>query len=316
MSLNNIRISAILPNYNSAEFLSKSVKSLAAQTEPFSEIIIIDDGSTDHSLSIIHQLMKEHSNIKLIQHEKNLGVCRSLNDGIQAAVGDYVLLCAADDWYEKDIVLSAKQVITQYPDIGLVGGDAIVHRFDKSSSFKRSLCFSRKNSFISSTEFRAAVKKGYVGFNGGGIFINRQAALAAGLLFQELKWCCDWLLHFVIAFRAGFYYCDKVFVNVLLRQESYSEGKNNWEDQGQVILSLLKIINEHYPELWDSFKEAALLPGYHPKYISLWFKSSLVRRFFTLHLIWRCLINNQFIVRIGRLFPYPLIKCVRKFLYA
>jgi glycosyltransferase involved in cell wall biosynthesis len=313
--VDNIKITAILPNYNSSEFLLKSVQSLINQTEPFAEIIIIDDGSTDASLAIIHSLMEGHANIRLIQHEKNQGVCQSLNDGVEAAIGDYVLFCAADDWYAENMVALAKQVIRKHPAIGLIGGDAWVYRFDQSSSFKRTLSFTQKNTYLSPNDFRAVVRQGYVGFNGGGLFINRRAILAAGLMYPQLRWCCDWMLHFVIAFRLGFYYIDEVFVHVLLRKASYSEGKHRWGDQKKIILSTLKIMSEDYPELWKDFKEAALLPGYGMRYLSLYF-NPLARRFFTLRLIWRFMINNALVIRVGRLFPYRVIARARKLLWA
>src|SRR5665213_1517564 len=90
-------ISAIIPNYNSIEFLPKAIQSLLNQEEAFSEIIIVDDGSIDNSVEVIQLLIQEHPSIRLIRHEHNQGVCAALNTGIQSATGDYILLGAADD---------------------------------------------------------------------------------------------------------------------------------------------------------------------------------------------------------------------------
>jgi len=313
----NIKISAILPNYNSVEFLSRAIQSLLDQTEAFTEILIVDDGSTDDSLSVIREFMRSHSIIRLLRHEKNQGVCKALNYGIEQATGDYIILCAADDWYHEQIVALAKKIIRNHPSVGLICGDAIVNRYDKNVSFRRMLPYARKNAFISAAEFTTLSRNSYVGFNGGGgMFMNRQAVLAAGMLHSKLRWHCDWLLYFVVAFQQGLYYCDEIFVYVNLRKGSYSEGRNIWKQQKQVMLDTVQILSQHYPALWGAFKAAALLPSYAIRYIPLFLFYPMLRRFFTIKLLWKLLLNNKMVVRIGRLFPYWIILGVRKLLRA
>lgn len=311
-----IKMSAVLPNYNSAKFLPKSIQSLLNQTESFTEIVIVDDGSTDDSLALINDFMSQYKNIRLIKHEKNLGVAQALNTGITHAIGDFVILCAADDWYHHTMVALAKQAIAKFPQVGLVCGDAIVHRFDKSSSFRRTLPYI-KNSFITAEDFKSLTKQKYVGFNGGGgMFMNRQAILAAGLLCPELRWHSDWLLYFAIALQRGIYYLDGVFVFIDMRAASYSEGKNNWKIQKQVMMNTVEVISKRHPDLWNNFKEAALLPYYSLRCIPLFLLNTKMRKFFTFSLLWKFIINNNLIVKIGRLFPYRVILTMRKLLKA
>lgn len=312
-----IKISALLPNYNDAALLPKAILSLLNQTAPLTEIIIIDDGSTDNSLDIIHGFMQEHPHIRLIQHETNEGVCAALNHGIEQAIGDYVLLCAADDSYHPNMAALAKQAIQKYPRVGLICGDALVNRFDLSKTFHRTLPYRKKNDWITSDEFKTLASRGYVGFNGGGgMLINRQAILEAGKLYPQLRWHCDWLLYFAIAFRHGIYYIDQVFVHIFMRQNSYSEGKCQWKVQKQVLLDTIHILNHQYPLLWNDFKEAALLPHYDIRYLPLFLLDPILRRYFTFRLLWKICLNNPAVVRIGRLFPYRMILHARKLLKA
>lgn len=312
-----IKVSAILPNFNDAELLPRAIRSLLNQSEPISELIIVDDGSTDNSLAVIESYMNEHHIIRLIQHDTNRGVCAALNTGIENATGDYVILCAADDWYAENMIAHAKKAIRQNPRVGLVCGDAIVSRFDMEADFKRTLPYSKKNAWINSVEFRAIAKTGYVGFNGGGgMLIKRQAILEAGMLYPELRWHCDWLLYFTIALRHGIYYVDHVFVHINMRKTSYSEGKQDKNVQNTVMLATIRLIQDRVPDLWSYFKSGGLLPHYSMRYIPLFISDPIARSYVTWRMIWKTIINNRLIVRIGRLFPYRVILQARKLLRA
>lgn len=311
------RLSAILPNYNSAIFLPKALDSLVNQTEPLDEIIIVDDGSTDNSLNIINAYMAQHPHIHLVKHEKNQGVCLAINHGIEKATGDYIIMCAADDWYDTHMVAAAKKAIAKTPEAGLICADAMVERFDLQASFRRTLAYKQKNTWITPDEFKQLARQGYVGFNGGGgMFMQRQAVLEAGLMYPELRWHCDWLLYFTIAFKHGINYIDNIFVYINMRKESYSEGKRDWQIQKQVLIDTVDILDKHYPSLWDDFKTGAIFPSYSLRYISLFLLNAKMRRFFSLRLLWKFIINNAMIVRIGRLFPYSVILFTRKLLRA
>lgn len=316
MTLNN-KITAIIPNYNDGALLPNAINSLINQTSSLHEIIIVDDGSTDNSVAIIEKFKQTNSIIRLIQFENNRGVCAALNQGIEHATGDYIILCAADDTYDAHMVTLAQYAIQQNPRVGLICGDAIINRFDMKNSFYRSLPYPKKNAWITPLEFREAAKKGYVGFNaGGGMLMRRQAVIEAHMLYPELRWHCDWLLYFAVALRHGIYYIDKTFIHINMRANGYSEGKRDWDTQKQVMTSTINIIQQHYPDLWPDFKKAALLPHYSIYYIPLFISNPKLRSFITFRLLWKFIINNKLVVRLGRLFPYSVILHARKLLRA
>jgi len=310
------QFSAILPNYNDADLLPQAIQSLLQQSEPFTEIIIVDDGSTDRSVEIIHQFMQQHRQIRLIKHATNQGVSVALNTGIEAAKGDYLLLCAADDVYHSHIIAMAKPILNAYPSVGLICGNAIVKRFDLAKAFHRCLPYPA-NTFISPTAFCTFANHRYVGFNGGGgMLMNRQAVLEAGSLQPALRWHSDWLLYFTLAFRHGIYYVDEDFVTITMRQNSYSEGKEQWNVQKKVMLHFFEWLEQSDKKLQDNFKNSALLPHYSPRYIPLFLWNIKARRFMTHRLLWKLFINNKFITRLGRLFPYRIILQARRLLRA
>lgn len=86
-------VSVVVLNWNGAEVTPACLRSLAKQTVKPSEIIVIDNGSTDGSADIIE---KEFTNVKLIREPKNLGFAGGVNVGIKASKSDYVMLLNSD----------------------------------------------------------------------------------------------------------------------------------------------------------------------------------------------------------------------------
>lgn len=97
------KISVIIPVYNTEEFLKDCLDSLVEQTEKDIEIIIIDDGSTDHSPEIEEKYQKKYPNIKLYKNERNLGQSETRNRGIDLAEGDYIAFLDSDDYVNPEM---------------------------------------------------------------------------------------------------------------------------------------------------------------------------------------------------------------------
>src|SRR5690348_15227277 len=91
-------LSVILPSYNHGQWLPRSLRALVAQAGPSTEIVLIDDGSTDNSAAIIADFCKRHDCIRLIRHDTNRGTLAAVRNGIAAARGEFLLFAAADDF--------------------------------------------------------------------------------------------------------------------------------------------------------------------------------------------------------------------------
>ena len=89
------KISVLMPVYNGDKYLKKSINSILRQTYDDFEFIIINDGSTDLSLSIIKSYQDKR--IKIINNSKNIGIAHSLNKGLNIANGDYIARQDQDD---------------------------------------------------------------------------------------------------------------------------------------------------------------------------------------------------------------------------
>lgn len=96
------KISVIVPVYNAENYLHKALSSLLSQPYKNLEILCLNDGSTDNSLSILKQFQKNDSRVKVID-KKNQGYGATCNRGIKEATGDWIAILEPDDWIEGDM---------------------------------------------------------------------------------------------------------------------------------------------------------------------------------------------------------------------
>lgn len=97
--LENKTLTIIIPCYNSSLYIERCIYSIINQTYQDIEIIIIDDFSTDNSVSIIKKLQLYDKRIKLIQNKNNIGQGKSRNIAINEANGEYITFVDSDDYY-------------------------------------------------------------------------------------------------------------------------------------------------------------------------------------------------------------------------
>ena len=94
-------ISVIVPVYNSEKSLERCVESILNQTYSNLQIILVDDGSKDNSLSLCKMFQAKDSRV-LVVHKENGGVSSARNIGINHATGDYVTFVDSDDWIDAE----------------------------------------------------------------------------------------------------------------------------------------------------------------------------------------------------------------------
>lgn len=91
------KVSIIVPVYNGEQFLKRCINSILNQTEQDTQLILVNDGSTDGSGALCDAFAKRDNRIVVI-HQKNAGVSAARNAGVEAAIGDYIGFVDADDY--------------------------------------------------------------------------------------------------------------------------------------------------------------------------------------------------------------------------
>ena len=108
-------ISVLVPSYNKAEIIIKSIRSIQNQSFKNIEIIIVDDCSTDNSSTIFKYLLETDPRIRIFTHLKNMGAWRSRLDAFLYSKAPYVIHFDAGDFYTDNFVLEdAYSLITKY----------------------------------------------------------------------------------------------------------------------------------------------------------------------------------------------------------
>ncbi len=96
--MDKIKVSVIVPVYNSSQYIGETLDSIVNQDFDNYEIIVIDDGSSDDSLEIVNDKLNAANIPNTIIHQENQGVSAARNKGIEVSNGDYLVFVDADDY--------------------------------------------------------------------------------------------------------------------------------------------------------------------------------------------------------------------------
>lgn len=118
------KITVSIPVYNGEEFILEALQSIVDQTHKVDRIIICDNQSTDNTVKIVEQFIKEHSelDIRHIINDTNIGVQKNLNKCMLLAQSDYLLILCADDILKSDAFEKQLNIFDEHPKLALVGG--------------------------------------------------------------------------------------------------------------------------------------------------------------------------------------------------
>lgn len=112
------KVSIIIPTYNHAKVIGLALEAVLAQTHPITEIIVVNDGSTDNTLEV---LKKYSGQITLID-QKNAGPNAARNIGLRAATGDLVMCLDADVILERAAIEKLVQALNNHPEASYAYG--------------------------------------------------------------------------------------------------------------------------------------------------------------------------------------------------
>lgn len=115
----DIRFSVVIPVYNGETTIERAIDSVLAQSYPACEVVVVDDGSTDGTASVL----RKYGNKIRYLYKDNAGVSAARNYGVLNAVGEWLAFLDADDWYYQDRLLLHASFISDYPELDFLTGN-------------------------------------------------------------------------------------------------------------------------------------------------------------------------------------------------
>lgn len=220
-----MQYSFIIPLYNEAESLPELASRLENLTKKLSatyEIIFIDDGSTDNSLTVLKELNNKYSNLKIITFKKNNGKSLALQAGFNLASGEYIITLDADLQDDTEEIPKLIEALTSDKD--LISGWKINRKdpFEKLFFTKIFNFIVRKFSNINLHDFNCGLK------------IYRRELAKELNLYGELHRFIP-----VIANNLGYNVAE---ISVNHRQRKYGKSKYNWQRIPKGFIDFLTIL--------------------------------------------------------------------------
>ena len=183
-----MKISAVIPAYNSAQFIRAAISSIQAQTSPVDEIIVVDDGSSDDTEQVLAQL-----SANIIYHKQaNQGPSAARNKGIELASGDWIAFLDADDQWTPDKISKQLQTLAAYPELKLIAGDmaeidnddrliteSVLAKHQLLATFKHLAGHAVPNALA------ALVRKNFIPT--GTVLVKRDTVVDAGLFSADIR---------------------------------------------------------------------------------------------------------------------------------
>lgn len=230
-----MKISAIVPVYNSENYVGRCIDSILSQTYQEWELILVDDGSVDKSLKILNDYKKRDCRIKVI-HQDNQGPGIARNTGIKQALGEYIVFIDSDDVIEEKYfeLLSQKTEDVVFIDINQVDEEFKILKKEYMSIY----------SSLSKNEILRQQMTGKINWGGVRKAVKRKLLYDNNILYSEHKIGEEAIYSFLILFYAKSISFLKVptyfYVN---RLGSQSDFKMN-DPWGKVAISLKEKILE------------------------------------------------------------------------
>jgi glycosyltransferase involved in cell wall biosynthesis len=183
------RLSVVIPSYNQAVFLGRTLESVVGQHYPDLEIIVMDGGSTDDSLAVIDRYRHQ---IAHVSSGPDGGQSCAIADGFARATGDFVSWLNSDDTYEPGALMAIGTFLRDHAGVDFVYGDTnIIDADDRVIAHKRSIRFNlgvMRYAFLTVPQMSA--------------FWSRRLYEEVGGIDRTLRFCMDYDLFVRMAMRA------------------------------------------------------------------------------------------------------------------
>jgi glycosyltransferase involved in cell wall biosynthesis len=243
-------LSVILPNFNHGGLIARALMALLNQTPAASEIIVVDDGSTDNSVEVVEALQRQYASIRLIRNGTNRGIIASVKAALEVATGEYLLFAASDDFVLPGLFSHALEGLTAYP--GAAFFCASVALLDSNNRVRgvRPVTVPRRGGgYVSPADVRRVIRKTDFWVLGTSTVYRRRLLADIGYFDASLGSLGDVLANRLLAFRYGFYFDPAVLAAYNKDPMSFSaRNALSVEDSRRYLAAASTWIGANLPE--------------------------------------------------------------------
>jgi len=238
----NPLVSVVIPVYNGANYVAEAIDSALAQTYPFIEVVVVDDGSTDHGATAA-AVRKFEPHIRFIQ-KPNGGVATALNAGIEAMNGELFSWLSHDDLYKPDKIARQLEVFRSFPERCVVIGD--FELMNEKGEFTTRVSLDGNNLVARPLD---AVFRGLI--NGCALLVPRTLFLEAGKFEPGLPTTQDYHLWYRIARLAPFVHSPHSGVRQRIHAQQGSKLASHLEEASRMFINLVDSTPESVMQAYD-----------------------------------------------------------------
>jgi glycosyltransferase involved in cell wall biosynthesis len=222
MSGSGPRMSVVIPNYNHGHLIEDALNAISRQTMLPSEVVVVDDGSTDDSVARLQSLAQRMPWLRIHRHGDNRGVNAACNTGLSLVSGDFVLFAAADDRLDVNTVERACAAASVFPSSGIVFSDQAEMSADGAVTRIMPLDLHPERRHFSAQEFVRLLQRNFFYFHVSSVWFNVKLLRALGGFPPELRWHGDLFAAYAAAFEQGATYTPGAVSYFRVGQQSYS----------------------------------------------------------------------------------------------
>ncbi len=260
-------VSVIIPNYNHSNYIGRALEAFLNQSVRPLEVLVVDDGSTDDSISVIEKFVRRDPIVKLIRNDRNRGTIFSFNRALNMASGNYICGAAADDMVLPGFFEKSLHMLALYPQAGLSCSDPSFLDISTNQINEAKLYITDRPTYYSPTELIKKMLRHPFPIAGHTSLIKRSAFLEAGGFKDELRWHCDWFTLLVIAFRYGICYVPGPLALIQVNPSSYSgAGMRNWLYERVILNHMIRLLNlSIYRDVLPTFKQSGVFATFRTR---------------------------------------------------
>jgi glycosyltransferase involved in cell wall biosynthesis len=243
-------VAVVLCNYNHAKYLPDSLGHICAQTRPADQIVVIDDGSTDHSWDIIQKFARECPNLEAHANARNAGLEASIARALPLVRCDYLVWAAADDrllppFLERNMAVLARHPVAalSFSEVVALKGDSEeIDRFAINPAAPRIFDLSDLPGYLLPDRLRQRMRQAYLPIASNTAVIRADALKAFGGFPAELRWFADSFACTALAMRHGACVVAEPLALIRSRLESYSQTMRDIPQQTAVLNAVLDLL--------------------------------------------------------------------------